>query len=505
MLKIGMKQALGLKLSPQQIQLAKLLQVTTAELENRIKDEIEENPALEEFEKGAAAQSWDDADENPYSDKKTDKKDDNGQLEGSSEINEISLENYLSDEKEYNIKTRQERDPEDDSYEAPIIQRASLLDLLSQQVGMLDLTPEQEVIANQLIGNIDEDGYLRRSIQAIADDLEFRQGVKTNLKEVETVLEKIQQLDPPGIGAQNLQQCLLLQLKRKSQATEIKLAYRILENYFEEFSKKHFSQICKALHISTDEFKEALAIITRLNPKPGESQTEVKSHYIIPDFIIKVENDEVKFELNGKNAPELRINKNYLRMLKELEAAGKDKRNRVDKETLQFVKSKIESARWFIDALKQRNITLLRTMGCIVEKQKFFFLSEGDETKLKPMILDDVAKEINMDISTISRVANSKYVQTDWGIYQIKYFFSHDPRKDKTEEDESDENVNPITDKAIKKALRDIVTTEDKSTPFSDDKITLMLNEMGYDVKRCTVAKYREQLNIPVARLRKEL
>lgn len=509
-----MKQSLGLKLSPQQIQLAKLLQVPTAELEARIKDELEENPALDEAANQSLAE-WEDRDDDKLyaDDKKNDKKEEFDRSEGTSEINEVSLENYLSDERDYDVRTRQERDPEDDYYEAPVVQNSSLYDLLVQQAAMLALDGEvQEIIAAQILGNIDEDGYLRRALSAIVDDLEFRQNVRVTEQEVKAVLAKIQEFDPAGVGAQDLQTCLLLQLKRKPRSPEIRLAYKIIEGYFEEFSKKHFAQICKSLHIEADEFREALNVITKLNPKPGESQVEVKSHYIIPDFIVKVENDEVKFELNGKNAPELRVNKGYLKMLRDLEARGRSGRTRVDKETLQFVKAKIDSAKWFIDAIKQRNITLLRTMGCIVEKQKGFFLSEGDENRLKPMILDDVAREIKMDISTVSRVANSKYVQTDFGVYQLKYFFSHDPRRDKhegehegVEGEEGEEELNVVTDKAVKKALREIVEAEDKKNPLSDDKITLLLNERGYDLKRRTVAKYREQLNISVARLRKEI
>jgi RNA polymerase sigma-54 factor len=502
MLKQGLNLKLLQKLSPQQIQFIKLLQIPTAELEARVKQEIEENPALSEgdvnvedilSEVDDSKRSKSDVD---LENLNTHSKDYNLADEGPDENLELNLEEYIRNEEDYSYKTYMPDDPNEERYEAPIIERHSLYDQLMEQASMLELGELEEIVANQIIGNIDEDGYLRRPLTAIADDLAFRQNLQVEDRLVEQVLLKIQQLEPPGIGARDLQECLLLQLRRKP-ATDInKIATRIIRDYFEEFTKKHFTKVIDRLNVSDELFKEAYNHILRLNPKPGESESEAKTQYIVPDFILTLENNEdINIKLNRKNAPELRINKNYIRMYRELEESAKNK-NKEAKDTLQFVKSKIDSAKWFIDAIRQRQETLLKTMACIANKQKDFFVTEGDETHLKPMILKDVAEEIGMDISTVSRVANSKYVQTDFGIYQLKFFFSERIATDSGED---------VSNKEVKKILQDMIEGEDKNKPLSDDKLTAMLNERGYNIARRTVAKYREQLNIAVARLRKQV
>lgn len=377
------------------------------------------------------------------------------------------------------------------------MQLNSLYDSLQQQMGMLDLDEAEYIVAEQLIGSIDEDGYFRRKLQAVADDLAFRLNIHVTEELVENVLAKIQTLEPAGVGAVDLQQCLLLQLERKPRSEEVEVAEQIVMDYFEEFSRKHFDKILDKLDVDPDLFKAAYQLITRLNPKPGESQSVIKHQYIVPDFLLTVENGQFDIKLNRRNAPDLHVNKRYLKMLQELTTkAGKSKGDVASAETIQFVKAKIEGAKWFIDALKQRQMTLMKTMLSIADRQREFFLSEGDEGKLKPMILKDVATEIGMDISTVSRVANSKYVQTDFGIYPLKFFFS---------EGIATESGDEVSNREVKKILSELIGGEKKNKPLSDDKLAQLLNDRGYNIARRTVAKYREQLNIPVARLRKEL
>ena len=494
MLKQGLHQKLLQKLSPQQIQFIKLLQIPTIELEGRIKQELEDNPALAEGNESAEDDNPydnenDEADtgpDDPYADEAYD------EAEGP-DLQELSLEDYLAEE-DYRYKLHTPDDPNDERYETPIVQRCSLYDLLEQQIGMLPLSELEFLVARQIIGNIDPDGYFRRPITAIVDELAFRQNLSVREEVVESVLGIVQSLDPPGVGARDLQECLLLQLHRKPQSPLIQLALRIVENYFEELSKKHFDRLADRLSIDDDQLREVYQLITRLNPRPGESESEVKMQYIVPDFILHEEGGQLAIKLNRKNAPELRVSRSYVRMLQELQPAAKDKDTQA-RETFQFVKAKIDSAQWFIDAIKQRQDTLLKTMVCIANRQKDFFLSQGDDTKLRPMILKDVADEIGMDISTVSRVANSKYVQTDFGIYQLKYFFS---------EGISTESGEEVSNKEVKRILRELIENEDRKKPLSDDRLTQLLNERGYNIARRTVAKYREQMGLNVARLRKD-
>jgi len=484
---LSQSQHLKLKalISPQQIQFIKLLQIPTATLEARIKEELETNPALED--QNTSLESSSEA-TNEYADLDKDPN------EQSSE-DDFNLDDYLQDEYSYREKSNNYSE-DDDDYKAPIVSTQSALEHLEEQLAMVDLTEEEEVIAHHLVGSIDEDGYIRRPIPAIVNDMAFRYNMRKSPEEVEEVLSKIQQFDPAGIAARNLRECLLLQLERKVATEETRNAYTIVDQYFEEFTKKHFKKLKSALGIDDEALKEAYNEITKLNPKPGGSKAVNKLEFIIPDFLLHVENNEIDIKLNRRNAPELNVSGSYLKMFKEYKEAQKKQKKASTKETLDFVKNKIESAQWFIDALKQRSVTLLNTMIAIADRQRDFFLSAGDERKLRPMILKDIAEVVEMDISTISRVANSKYVQTDWGIYSLKYFFT---------EGITTESGTEVSNREVKSILEELVSNENKKKPLSDDKLSELLKERGYAIARRTVAKYREQLNIPVARLRKEV
>lgn len=478
MQKLGLAQSLQQKLSPQQIQFIKLLQVPTMELESRIEEELEINPALEE-----GADQEEEKDEYDEREDDIDRDDD------------MNLDDYLAHDDMGGYKMAGDRGGDEEDRDMPIASQKTLLEALLDQVSFLKLDDRKKVIANQLVGSIESDGYIRRELEAIVNDLAFSQNIESDLDEVEDILYKIQLFDPPGIGARNLQECLMLQLERKDQEDEaIQLAYQVLDRAFEEFTKKHYEKIQKRLSITAEELKIAVDIITKLNPKPGSSQgTSAKAQYVIPDFILTNDNDKLHLTLNARNAPELRISRSYSDMLHTYnEAKEKDKKL---KETVSFVKQKLDSARWFIDAIKQRQQTLLRTMNAIVKHQHAFFL-EGDEGSLRPMILKDIADEISMDISTISRVANSKAVQTEFGVFPLKYFFSESLTTDSGED---------VSSKEVKHKLKGLIQDEDKKKPLSDDKLEKKLKELGYNIARRTVAKYREQMDIPVARLRKEL
>jgi RNA polymerase sigma-54 factor len=375
---------------------------------------------------------------------------------------------------------------------------ASFHESLLEQLGLMSLGEQEHRVAEQIVGSIDDDGYLRRETSAIVDDLAFRQNIQTSAAEVEQLIRRIQLFDPPGIAARNLQECLLLQLYRKQdQSAEPSLdwAIEILEHYFEEFTKKHYEKIQKGLDLSSEDLKDAVGQIIRLNPKPGGNvgETNKAETYVIPDFFVFNNNGKLELTLNSKNAPDLRISEGYREMLRDYEKGSKkDKRQ---KEAVLFIKQKIDAAKWFIDAIKQRQNTLMLTMQAILDHQKEFFLT-GDETTLKPMILKDIAEVTNLDISTVSRVANSKFVQTEFGTYRLKFFFS---------ESLSTESGEEVSTREVKKILSDLVEAESKKKPLSDEKLTDLLQEKGYNIARRTVAKYREQLNIPVARLRKAL
>jgi RNA polymerase sigma-54 factor len=417
--------------------------------------------------------------------------------ESNSTDDEVDIKDYLQDDDYSGYKMQGDGDDDDDR-EMPIPMATSLHESLMNQLDFLGLNEKEYVIGKQLIGSIESDGYIRRELEAIVNDLAFSQGIETSAEEVESILKRIQTFDPPGIAARDLQECLLLQLERMDNGhnIDVAVAKKIITECFDEFTKKHYQKIQKKLETEDEEFvKDAIELIVRLNPKPGGgAQTSmVKNQYIIPDFILTNNNGKLELALNSRNAPELRISRSYTEMFKAYDKS--DKRDKKLKEAVTFVKQKLDAAKWFIDAIKQRQQTLLRTMRAIVDFQYDFFL-EGDETKLKPMILKDIANMINMDISTVSRVASSKSVQTDFGIYPLKYFFSEGISTDSGEE---------VSSREVKQIIKEIIDSEDKTKPYSDDKLEKILNEKGYNIARRTVAKYREQLNIPVARLRKEI
>lgn len=481
MQKLGLNQSLQQKLSPQQIQFIKLLQVPTAELESRIEEELETNPALEEGEEKDGQEDVNAEEEH---------------TESTSE-DEIDIKDYLQDDDYSGYKMQGDGDDEEDR-EMPIPMSTSLHELLMNQLDFLGLNEKEYTIGKQLVGSIETDGYIRRDLESIVNDLAFSQGIETEVEEVERILKKIQTFDPPGIAARDLQECLLLQLDRMDNGhnIDVAVAKKIITECFDEFTKKHYQKIQKKLDTEDEDFvKDAIELIIKLNPKPGGGATAsmVKNQYIIPDFILTNNNGKLELALNSRNAPELRISRSYTEMFKAYDKS--DKKDKKLKEAVSFVKQKLDAAKWFIDAIKQRQQTLLRTMRAIVDFQYEFF-QEGDETKLKPMILKDIASMINMDISTVSRVASSKAVQTDFGIFPLKYFFSEGISTDSGEE---------VSSREVKQIIKDIIEGENKKKPYSDDKLEKILNEKGYNIARRTVAKYREQLNIPVARLRREL
>ncbi len=479
-LKQKLQQKLLQKLSPQQIQLIKLLEVPTMQLEQRIKKEIEENPALE-----------DDVSEQEQTEEEA--------MSETQDEDEFSFDDYIDEDDipEYKLLTKN-YSKDDERKEIPFSIGSTFHEHLESQIGLRVLDEHQQNLSKYIIGNIDEDGYLRRELQAIVDDLAFSQNIITTEKELREILEIIHDLDPPGVGARDLQECLLLQIERKElEKPEIKLARNILSNFFTEFTKKHYAQIIKKLNISEDELKLSIDEILKLNPKPGSSFSDPHNksfQYIIPDFTLESNDGELQLSLNSKNAPELYISKTYTNMLVDYNS-NKEKPTRQQKEAISFVKQKIDSAKWFIDAIKQRQNTLMLTMNAIINyQQKYFFT--GDETELKPMILKDIADITGLDISTISRVANSKYIQTPFGIFSLKFFFSESMQTESGEE---------VSTREIKKILHDCIDDENKKKPLTDEKLSKILQEKGYIIARRTVAKYREQLNIPVGRLRKEL
>jgi RNA polymerase sigma-54 factor len=493
MQKLGLSQSLQQKLSPQQIQFIKLLQVPTAELETRIEEELEINPALEEGE-GGEAEDQEKVDEEF---EQQQQQEEEYQDASSGSESDVDIKDYLRDDDYSGYKMQGDGDDEEER-DMPLPMSTSLHEQLMDQLEFLGFDEKQYTIGKQLVGSIEGDGYIRRDLDAIVNDLAFSQGIEATVEEVEAVLKKIQTFDPPGIAARNLQECLLLQLERMDNGHDIDVAVakKIITDCYDEFTKKHYQKIQKKLETEDEEFiRDAVDLIVKLNPKPGGSSAPsmVKNQYIIPDFILTNNNGKLELALNSRNAPELRISRSYTEMFKAYDKS--DKKDKKLKEAVSFVKQKLDAAKWFIDAIKQRQQTLLRTMKAIIDFQYDFFL-EGDETKLKPMILKDIAGMINMDISTVSRVASSKAVQTDFGIYPLKYFFSEGISTDSGEE---------VSSREVKQIIKDIIESEDKNKPYSDDKLEKILNDKGYNIARRTVAKYREQLNIPVARLRKEL
>ncbi|MBP7731042.1 MAG: RNA polymerase factor sigma-54 [Bacteroidales bacterium] len=487
MLKQRLQQKLLQKLSPQQIQMIKLLEVPTIQIEQRIKKELEENPALEE------------GTEEPEEEIITDQTDEDEIKEEENNQDEFTLDDFIDEDydiPEYNIQQK-DYEREEQRREVPFSVGSTFHENLLSQLGLRELNEKQKILGEFIIGNIDEDGYLRRDLSSIVDDLAFLQNITTTEDELEKVLEVVQDLEPAGVGARNLQECLILQVKRKEQSLPaIKLAKQILEEHFEEFSKRHYDKIANKLGIDENLLKSAIDEILKLSPKPGSTLSDVTSALaqpIIPDFILEMTEDGFELHLNSRNLPELRLSKNYTEMLKNY---SRDKlKSKEMKDAIMFMKQKIDSARWFIDAIKQRQNTLLLTMNAILKYQEEYF-KDGDETKLKPMILKDVAEMTGLDISTISRVASSKYIQTHFGILPLKYFFSEGLQTESGEE---------VSTHEIKKILKECIENEDKRKPLTDERLTEILKEKGYHIARRTVAKYREQLNIPVARLRKEI
>lgn len=488
----SLQQKLLQKLSPQQIQLMKLLQVPTANLEERIKEEMEENPALE------ASEDSNDSDTDT-TDEFESTADEEFENDGSEDdYGNLDISEYVSDDDDVaEYKLKDDNYPEmDEKQTMPFKIESTFHEFLLDQLTMLSLDDRQKRIAEQIVGSIDDDGYLRRDYGAIADDLAFRQNISATEEEIGVLVSQIQQFDPAGICARDLRECLLLQLQRKrEEGSSVEMTINILSDYFDEFTKKHYEKIQRGLNLTDDDLKEAINQIIRLNPKPGGNIGEVNKaeSYIIPDFFIHNNTNVLELTLNAKNAPDLRISEGYRDMLRDYDRGSKkDKRQ---KEAVLFIKQKIDAAKWFIDAIKQRQNTLYATMHSIMEYQHEFFLT-GDETTLRPMILKDIAERTNLDISTVSRVANSKFVQTEFGTYRLKFFFS---------ESLSTESGEEVSTREVKKILSDMVEGESKKKPLSDERLTELLQQKGYNIARRTVAKYREQLNIPVARLRKEL
>ena len=482
MLKQRLQQKLLQKLSPQQIQMIKLLEIPAIQLEQRIKKELEENPVLEEGNE-----------EVEYNDQEEIKEEQGDQLE------EFSLEDYMQEDDIPSYRLNAQNFSSDEKREEiPFSLGNTFREQLKSQLGLRKLTDEQEVLAEYILGNIDDDGYLRRELEAIADDLAFSTGVETSYESLHEVLMIIQELDPAGVGARSLQECLLLQIGRKDMSNPvIALARSILKSHFEEFTNKHYEKIIQRLNIRESELKSALEEILKLNPKPGGAMgdSQAKSfHHIVPDFILEENEGNLQLYLNSNNVPELRLSRTYSEMF-ESYSANKASASKEEKNAITFVKQKLDSARWFIDAIRQRQNTMLLTMNAILEYQRDYFY-EGDETRMRPMILKDIADMTGLDISTISRVVNSKYIQTHFGIYPLKYFFSEGMQTDSGGE---------VSTREIKKILQDCIDNEEKRKPLTDDRLMAILNEKGYQIARRTVAKYREQLGVPVARLRKEL
>ncbi len=484
MLKQRLQQKLLQKLSPQQIQMIKLLEVPTLQIEQRIKKELEENPALEEGEEEGDIPS--EQEEENFEEDDRDEE-------------EFTLDDYIQEDEipEYRLQVNNQSRDDDKRAEIPFSEGSSFHEFLESQLGLRDLTDKQKILGEFIIGNIDEDGYLRRELVNIVDDLAFLQNVTTTAEELEEVLTIIQDLEPAGVGARTLRECLLLQLAKKDHShPPTRLAYSIIDTQFEEFSKRHYDKIIARLGITEEELKLAIDDILKLNPKPGGVYSDSFSKIvqpIIPDFILEHSEEGFDLHLNSKNLPELRLSPAYTEMI---QAYSRDKSNKKEmKDALLFVKQKIDSAKWFIDAIRQRQNTLLLTMNAILEYQEEYFI-DGDETRLKPMILKDVAEMTGLDISTVSRVANSKYIQTHFGIFPLKFFFSEGLQTDSGEE---------VSTREIKRILQDCIDNEEKRKPLTDERLTEILQEKGYQIARRTVAKYREQLNIPVARLRKEI
>lgn len=482
----SLQQKLQQRLSPLQIQIMKLIEIPAIQLEQRIKEELEQNPVLEID----PVEKPDDSDDGPIDDINS---------SASESPRETSIEEYLrleADTPAYKLQSNN-FSPDDQKDEVPVSEGMSFLEHLEEQIGLQSFTEEEEQIAHYIIGNIDEDGYLRREVEQMADDISFATNNDVEPDIIQRVLSVVQRFDPLGVGARDLRECLLLQLKGKNLQDPInRLAYDVIDQCFEEFTKKHYDKIEKKLRIEdTEDLRDAVEEILRLNPKPGSvySGAIVKtSQAIVPDFIVEYEDNQLSFRLNRRSEPELHLSRTYTEMLEEY-SRNKNNQSNDQKEAVQFVRQKLDSAKWFIDAIKQRRNTLKLVMQAIMDYQGEYFI-DGDDKKLRPMILKDIAEKTNLDVSTISRVTNSKYVQTPFGIYALKYFFT-----EKAQSPEGDD----ISSREVKQILQESIDAEDKHKPLTDDRLTEILQEKGYTIARRTVAKYREQLGVPVARLRK--
>lgn len=486
MLKQGLQQSLQQKLSPLQIQMIRMLESTTLEIEERIQQELDENPVLEEVE-GESSRREELPSEN----------EDHDETNSAYDDADFSMSDYQTDDDTPSYKLRDDNYSDEEHRESPLAESASLHDLLHDQLRLKNIPEDIEELAEYVIGNIDHDGYLRREAESMVDDFMFQTGKQVPDEKMYEAVAAVQSLEPAGIGASNLQQCLLLQLGRKKQTEAVANAYKILNSNFEDFSKKHYDKIMKKFNLDEDALRDVVSEIVKLNPKPGSSlDTSMGSSsvQIIPDFIVECEDDEIILSLNDRNIPELRINEEYATQLENL-CKGKGAMSEDNKNAAMFIKQKVDAAKWFISSVKQRQETLRNTMQAIIARQREFFMT-GDETKLKPMVLKDIATATGFDISTISRVSNSKYVLTDFGVFPLKSFFSESMTTEDGEE---------VSNKEIKKILEECVQSEDKRNPLTDDRLSDILKEHGYVIARRTVAKYRKQLNIPVASLRKEI
>ncbi|MEM8848034.1 MAG: RNA polymerase factor sigma-54 [Bacteroidota bacterium] len=485
MLKQHLQFKLSQKLSPQQIQLMKLIQLPTQAFEQRLKQELEENPALESGK--AENDSLDDGYDNTH--------EESGDSESIS-ADDINIDDYLSDDEVPDYRTQVSNySADDDEKSIPYASGISFNQYLINQLNTVHLDDQEWAIAEFLVGSIDESGYIRRPLSDIMDDLAFTQNIYTEEDKIEAVLKIVQHLDPPGVAARSLDECLILQLKRKENTASNALAIDILERSFEQFTKKHYSKLLQKHQVDEEALKDAISEIEKLNPKPGGSyagSTRIIEH-IVPDFSIRIVDGELELSLNGRNAPELHVSREYNNMLEGYKNAKE--KSKSQKDTVMFIKQKLDAAKWFIDAIKQRQQTLFVTMSTIMNYQKEYFLT-GDERKLRPMILKDIADQIGMDVSTVSRVANSKYVDTPYGTKLIKEFFSEAMKNEQGED---------VSTREIKKILETVIGDEEKKKPLTDDKLAKILKERGYPIARRTVAKYREQLGIPVARLRKQI
>ncbi|MBW8199558.1 RNA polymerase factor sigma-54 [Flagellimonas abyssi] len=485
MLKQHLQFKLSQKLSPQQIQLMKLIQLPTLAFEQKLKQELEENPALESGKEESDV--LDDMYEDTYDDS-----DDNESID----TEEINIDDYLSDDEIPDYRTQANNySADDEDKRVPYAAGTSFTQYLLTQLNTVYLDDQEWAIAEFLVGSVDESGYIRRPLPDIMDDLAFTQNIYVEEDKIKQVLKIVQDLDPPGVASRSLDECLIIQLKRKEPKPSVELAISILERSFEHFTKKHYSKLIQKHHVSEEELKEAISEIEKLNPKPGGSysgNTRMIEH-IVPDFSIKIVDGELELSLNGRNAPELHVSKEYSNMLEGYKNAKE--KSKSQKDTVMFIKQKLDAAKWFIDAIRQRQQTLYITMSTIMEYQKEYFMT-GDERKLRPMILKDIADKIDMDVSTVSRVANSKYVDTPYGTKLIKDFFSEAMKNEQGED---------VSTREIKKILETVIRDEEKKKPLTDAKLAKILKEKGYPIARRTVAKYREQLDIPVARLRKEI